>query len=232
MLPVGDPRLKGMNDTQWVFELEAMNVQEKQHYDDIRMISENVRRQVISMLGLNLLPVEDPETKLLRPPEDHECLPLVALIGRDDALQTIKTRQDEYQVQREVQKQLEASSPIRGSKKDTGVVELSPEELETFMQDEGDVEFENAPEDILKAMKWGGKESQMLLESLVLSKDDLGDDPLVEAPARTIGQVRNDWRSKKGKPEVQKIEVEEVNLKGSGAAAPKEGRQAVTLDVK
>lgn len=232
---LGDPRLKGMNDTQWVFELEAMNLQDKERYDDIRMLSEITKKQIISMLGLNLLPVEDEKTGLLRQPEEHECLPLAIMLGRDDILAAIKERQEQYHTQEEVREQLEASDALRGpsEKPDTGVVEMTPEELDEFMQDEGDVEFENAPEDLLKSMKWGGRGTQMLLENLVLSKDDLGDDPLVDLPARTLGKARLDIKdSLKKRPVVSGIEVEEVELRSTKGSGVKSDRPVVTLDIE
>lgn len=232
---LGDPRLKGMNDTQWVFELEAMNLQDKEKYDDLRMLSDITKKQIISMLGLNLLPVEDEKTGLLRQPEEHECLPLAIMIGRDDILAAIKERQEQYGTQEEVRAQLESSDALMGSGKaeDTGVVEMSPDELEEFMKDEGDVEFENAPEDLRKAMKWGGRDTQMLLENLVLSKDDLGDDPLEDLPARTLGRARSDIKdSLKTRPVVSGIEVEEVELRSTKGLEVKSDRPVVTLDIE
>jgi hypothetical protein len=237
MIPIGDPRLKGMNDTQWVFELESMNLQEKQRYDDIRTISDAVRRQMVSMLGLNLLPLEDEKTGKLRLPEEDECLPLALLIGNDNVLTAIKSRTEEYLNQQAVLQQLSVTEEARkdGKAVDTGVVEMSPEELEAFMNDDGDVEFENAPEDLLKAMKWGGRDTQVLLENLVLAKEDLGDDPLKEKDARTIGAARQDLKKRYGKKTVesrQEVEVEEVDLGLSPSTSEQEKRPVVTLDVK
>jgi hypothetical protein len=237
MIPIGDPRLKGMNDTQWVFELESMNLQEKQRYDDIRTISDAVRRQMVSMLGLNLLPLEDEKTGKLRLPEEDECLPLALLIGNDNVLTAIKSRTEEYLNQQAVLQQLSVTEEARkdGKAVDTGVVEMSPEELEAFMNDDGDVEFENAPEDLLKAMKWGGRDTQVLLENLVLAKEDLGDDPLKEKDARTIGAARQDLKKRYGKKTVesrQEVEVEEVDLGLRPSTSEQEKRPVVTLDVK
>lgn len=231
---MGDPRLKGMNDTQWVFELEAMNLQDVERLDDLRVLSKIVRHQVVTMLGLNILPVEDEETHLLREPEDSECLPLVAFIGREDILTAIKQKRDEYENQQVVQAQLRASDPLRGpgKKVDTGVVEMSPEELEQFMNDEGDIEFENAPEDLLKAMRWGDKGSQMLLENLVLSKEDLGDDPFA-SKARTIGKAREDLlKPYKKRGAASAVQIEEIDLGLRADRPADEQRPIVTLDVK
>jgi hypothetical protein len=235
MMCLGDPRLKGMNDTQWVFELEAMNLQDKERYDELRLLSDITKKQIISMLGLNLLPVEDEKTGLLRQPEENECLPLAIMLGRDDILSAIKDRQEQYHTQETVRAQLEESDAIRGPSErvDTGAVELTPEELEEFMKDDGDVEFENAPEDLLKAMKWGGRDAQMLLENLVLSKDDLGDDPLKDLPARTLGKARSDIKdSLKKRPVVSSLEVEEVELRSTKGSEVKSDRPVVTLDIE
>jgi hypothetical protein len=232
---LGDPRLKGMNDTQWVFELEAMNLQDKERYDELRLLSDITKKQIISMLGLNLLPVEDEKTGLLRQPEEHECLPLAIMLGRDDILSAIKERQEQYGTQEEVRMQLETSDVLKGpsEKPDTGIVEMTPDELEEFMNDDGDVEFENAPEDLLKAMKWGGRDTQMLLENLVLTKDDLGDDPLVDLPARTLGKTRSDIKdSLKLRPVVSSVEVEDVELRPAKDSEVKSDRPVVTLDIE
>ena len=235
MMCLGDPRLQGMNDTQWVFELEAMNLQDKERYDDLRLLADIVKKQVINMLGLNLLPVEDETTHLLRQPEENECLPLAVMVGRDDILMAIKQRQEEYQTQEKVREQLAASDVLQdtGESVDTGVVEMTPEELDAFMEDEGDVEFENAPEDFLKTMQWGGRGTQMMLENLVLLKDDLKEDPLADSPARTIGKARSDMKAaRRQKTEVSSIEVEEVELTSARGAGVKSDRPTVTLEVK
>lgn len=235
MMSLGDPRLRGMNDTQWVFELEAMNLQEKERYDDLRMISNLLKKEVITMLGLNQLPVEDPHTKLLRRPEDHECLPLIAFIGSEVALSTIKQKQEELENQEHVQQQLAALDPLTGSSEpvDLGINEMSPEQLDEFMKDEGDVEFENAPADFLKSMQWGGHDTQALLEHLVLSKDDLGEDPLNPSPGRTIRQARADVKSQlRSKRQVQGIDVEEIDLGSKTPKDPEGEKPAVILEVK
>ena len=235
-MSLGDPRLKGMNDTQWLFELEAMNLQDKERYDDLKLMSEVVKKQVISMLGLNLLPVEDEETGLLRQPKEHECLPLALLMGREEVVMAIKERQEAFRVQEEVRSQLQESGESLGSSESenkSGVVEMSPEELEEFMKDEGDAEFENAPEEVYKALNWGGKGTQFFLENLVLAKEDLGDDPLEEKPVRKIGEARQDLKASLRKPSAaHPIEVEEVDLTPTKPTAVNSNRPIVTLDIK
>ncbi|RLI87335.1 MAG: hypothetical protein DRP01_02180, partial [Archaeoglobales archaeon] len=95
-IPIGDPRIRDMNDTQWVFELEVLNRDEAKRLEDIELMAEMTREQVSSMLGINLCPVEDEKTGLLRMPKPEESIPLAFMIGRDDVLTMIKERQDEY----------------------------------------------------------------------------------------------------------------------------------------
>ena len=172
---------------------------------------------------------------MLRQPDENECLPLAVMIGRDDILKAIKERQEEYQVQEKVREQLAASDVLQstGEPVDTGVVEMTPEELDAFMSDDGDVEFDNEADELLKTMQWGGRGTQAMLENLVLLKDDLGDDPLADLPARTIGKARSDLKaSRKKKTEVSSIEIEEVDLTSARGAGVKSERPTVTLEVK
>lgn len=206
-IPIGDPRIRGMNDTQWVFELEAMNKEDSERYKDIQMMADIVREQVAGMLGLNLCPVQDEATGLLRMPSSHEIMPLALMTGRDDVLTMIKERHEELATQEEVRAQLSAE----GKEYDNGIVELSPEELEAFMDDPGDVEFDSTPEDLKKAMGWGDGLTQVYLENLVLNKDDI-DEGTLDAEARTIGQARADIRGAHAQAMAGGCEIEEVDI--------------------
>jgi hypothetical protein len=53
------PEVKEMNDTQWLFELESLYAKEEQRYEEIQVLSEVARKGLVSILGLNLMPVEE-----------------------------------------------------------------------------------------------------------------------------------------------------------------------------
>jgi len=220
-----------MNDTQWVFEMETIRQEESKRYEDIRMMADIVRDQMVRMLGLNLCPVEDPETGLLRMPEGHEMMPLAVMTGRDDVLQIIRERHEELMTQEDVRAQLGPGAPEDAG----GIVELTPEELQSFMDDSGDVEFDSTPEELQKAMGWGDAFSQQYLESTVLNKDDIEEGTL-DAAARTIGQARADIRreaAKNRESEVAPVETILVEIMSDRAAeqtVPEEGRPVVVVD--
>lgn len=192
-----------MNDTQWVFELEAMNQAEQEKISQYRSVAEIFKKQVIHMLGLDLCPVEDPDTNLLRMPDVDECIPLAAIIGRDDVLKMIEDRMGEYLNQEHTRNQLESGDPNGlGPIRSDGVpadiaVELTPEELEEFMSDPGDVDFENSHEEVAKALNWASPLDRSVLETVVLNKDDIDAEGDVSGPSqgRTLGQLRQDLKS-------------------------------------
>jgi hypothetical protein len=198
-----------MNDTQWLFELEAMNKEEFDGLEQKRKMADIFKRQVISMLGLNMCPIEDEVTGLLRLPNDDEVLPLAALIGRDDVLKLIDERREEFLNQERAQAQLagecvdlhDGMSPgFHGVPHDgISMPELTPEELEEFMSDEGDVEFENTNPEVAKALNWASPLDRAVMENVVLVKDDDDSDPNTLTPnksARTVGQLRDELRQR------------------------------------
>jgi len=227
-IPIGDPRIKGMNDTQWVFELEAMNKEDLDRYKDIELMADIVKDQVVSMLGLNLCPVEDEETGLLRMPTPDEIMPLSVMTGRDDVLSMIKDRTEQLHTQQEVAGQLAASGQVGddGRPVDTGVVEMTPDELEAFMEDDGDVECDSTPEELQRMMSWGGRDNQALLESLVLNKDDIEENSLSDVAARTIGQARHDMKREHSQQHI----VEHVDLVSVQVTSDKSVEAEPSLD--
>lgn len=235
-VPIGDPRIKGMNDTQWVFEMEALNKEDSERYEDIRMMAEVAKDQFVSALGLNLCPIEDPVTGLLRMPESHEIMPLAVMTGRDDVLGMIKERHEDFINQEEVRAQLAQE----GEDYDDGIVELSPEELQQFMEDEGDVEFDSTPEELKKSMGWGDGLTQAYLENLVLNKDDVEEGTL-DVAARTIGEARADIRKEHAEkkaappemPEAEEVDIVPVEILSDRAVEqgdPSRPRPVITLD--
>ena len=238
-IPIGDPRVKNLNDTQWVFELEAMNKEDTDHYKDLSKISEMVKEQLANMLGLNVIPIEDPNTGYLRMPEPDEFVPLSLLLGNDQVLEHAKKQLDEFYTQENVKKQLgheDVFPEVVGEAEH--VQELTPEELEAFMQYEGDVEADATPAGLAAAMAWGGKQNQVMLEHLVLAKDDLNDDVTEPQQVRTIGQVRADLmqeaasRKQPGilSEEVELIEVDLVSSPISSKKSENQSKPIITIE--
>ena len=48
-----------MNDTQWLFELESLYAKEEQRYEEIQVLTDVARKGLVSILGLNLMPIEE-----------------------------------------------------------------------------------------------------------------------------------------------------------------------------
>jgi hypothetical protein len=178
-----------MNDTQWLFELESLYAKEEQRYEEIQVLSEVARKGLVSILGLNLMPVEediplesiDEEyvgaiggerilTKL-RHPKDHEFLPLSILMGREEIIAEIIKRQQELHDQEELD-----------SKEESGeIVHMTPEELDAFMNDgvdEGDMVFLEDAVDLEKQMIWQSEEIQKINKALVKPMSDKDNDLL------------------------------------------------------
>jgi hypothetical protein len=199
-----------MNDTQWTYELWAMNKADEERLQESKFLMDNVKESVVNMLGLNLMPVEDAQTKLLRRPREDEYIPLMLGLGREELVGAVLEARQQLHIQEQVQAQIEREGGTVGpSPSSSAVVEMSPEELESFMRD-GDIEFENTPEEIAKALSWGTRETQLVLENLVLAKEDVDSgDPLEQRPARTIGQARKDLiiKSRDTGPRPEMIQV-------------------------
>jgi len=188
-----------------------MNKESSERFDEMQIVVKWVKSQVIDMLGIGLIPMEDPDTGLLRMPKDSdEYTPLALMIAREDVLKTLDERVTEYINQESARLSLEDEGfrpPIVGGPNSgqTSFPELSADELEEFMKDDGDIAFENAPEDVAAALNWGNSTNRMMVENLVLNKDDLNDDGL-GGPikgARTMGQTRRDFVSE----QVRKIDA-------------------------
>jgi hypothetical protein len=193
-IPLGDPRIKNMNDTQWVFELESMNLEDEHKFNEIKSITTMIKDGAIGLLGLGGMPIEDEETGLLRQMKSGEFVPLSLIMGRDDVLQMVMEKQEEFRNQEEQRKALELEGFATGGRiqdVDVGVSEMTPDELEEFMQGD-EPEFENTPEELKKMMEWGSPETQSYLENLVLNKDDIEENSTEPQRARTIGKARRD----------------------------------------
>ncbi len=126
-----------MNETQWLFELETFVINEEQRYEDVSLMAKAAKRAAIQLLGLNILPVEDKDTGRLRPREDHEVIPLLAAICREDIAMEVKNRIEDMQAQDLVQSDLEREQ--RGEAQP-----MTAEEMDAFMN--SDIDFTDTAE--------------------------------------------------------------------------------------
>jgi len=227
-----------MNDTQWVFELESMNLEDEEKLKQMSELTEIIRESVANMLGLNLLPVEDVETGLLRKPVQDEYVPLALALGRADYVKMVMEKREEFAMQEQERFKLMDEgllSPGAPSKADD-IVERTPEELEEFMKDEGDIDFENTPEEMQKLMDWGSKETQAYLENIVLNKDDIDETATDLQPARTIGRARRDLidevrkEKSEGNSTSIPIRIESDSIMGGIPEKPERSRIVVDIE--
>ena len=168
-----------MNDTQWLFELESLYAKEEQRYEEIQVLTDVARKGLVSILGLNLMPIEEEvpvedrdieyvgaigEDKVftkLRQPKDHEFLPLSILMGREEIIAEIVKRQQELQDQDELDAKEESGESVH----------MTPDELDDFMNDgldDGDMVFLDSAVDLEKKMLWESEETQKINRALVL----------------------------------------------------------------
>ena len=81
-----------MNNTQWLFELESLYHREETRYEEISAFSKIIKQGVATMLGLNLMPMEDKigvdangdDIIRYRRPNEDEYLPFSLMVGRED----------------------------------------------------------------------------------------------------------------------------------------------------
>lgn len=149
-----------MNDTQWIFEYESLRYEEEERINELTLIAQHVKKAVINLLGLNLLPIEG-EDGLLRRPEDHEIIPLAALVGNEPIIKEIGDRNEEYYAQEEARNEETVD--------ETGIEEvgsdMDAEDLDEWMM--GDIEFDDDPVEIRKRLAMA--EAQPLYDNGVIT---------------------------------------------------------------
>ncbi len=128
---INDSQLDRMNDTQWLFEIEALNIEEERKYEDMALVAQAAKKSVINMLGLNLLPTKDDDTGLLRMREDHEIVPLVMATCREDFAKDVVEKFQDMQSQELALNQVEEEQKSGE--------EQTAEEFDDFMN--ADLEF-------------------------------------------------------------------------------------------
>ena len=190
---ISDPSVKEMNSTQWLFELESLYHREETKFEEYTAIGDIIRKSFISMLGLNLLPIEeqigvdslgDPIVRYRRP-KDEEILPLTMFVGREEIIKEVLDRQKAMYSQDEYDELEEAGE----------VKHMTPEELDAFMADDDDIVFDD-PDEARKKRIWNSEGTRLALNSLV----EIVDKPKTEDPAEVLKDYdENIKRSKKPK---------------------------------
>jgi hypothetical protein len=99
---LNDPVVKGMNDTQWLWEFEAYAQSQEARYDEYRVVMDAWKSMLVGLLGLNLMPVEEEEGGRLRMPTQDEIMPLALIMGREEVVSTISKRLEDFKSQGEV----------------------------------------------------------------------------------------------------------------------------------
>jgi hypothetical protein len=153
-----------MNETKWALEYETLKLKEKRKADEFGEIYKAVRREIINLLGLNIMPLEDSETGLLRRPNENEYTPMVIFTAREGIVEAFIQKNDELRSQEEVEKELEEESVKESDKP------LSPEELDDFFKD--DIVFLDDPEELKKRAVRMSPETAWLNKNVIQVLED------------------------------------------------------------
>ncbi|MFA5163907.1 MAG: hypothetical protein WC441_05330, partial [Patescibacteria group bacterium] len=156
---ISDPIVSNMNETKWMFEYEVLRMKEERRAEEVGTMFKAIRKELLNILGLNLMPMEDSETGLLRRPDENEYIPLAVMTAREGFIEAFVQRNDDLKQQEEAAKDLEGEETL-------GVSEsLSEEELDEFMKDE--VIFLDDPVELQKYAVRSAPETKWLNENVV-----------------------------------------------------------------
>lgn len=138
---ISDPIVSNMNETKWMFEYEVLRMKEERRAEEVGTMFKAIRKELLNILGLNLMPMED-ENGLLRRPDENEYIPLAVMTAREGFIEAFVQRNDDLKQQEEAAKDLENEETL-------GVSDaMSEEELDEFMKDE--VVFLDDPAELQK----------------------------------------------------------------------------------
>ena len=174
---MNDPLLWGMNSTQVLAELEHLHIEKERREDELLIIGKFVRNAMVNMLGLNLMPIEDPETGLFRRPNENEIIPLVAMIGNSELLKVMSERHDALLEQEKLE---EEGIPVGED-----IQEMSPEELDDYLNE--DLQFVS-DEELEKRLVWNDPHTQNLIKQVVKIREDAEN-------TNNTGQVKDSGKS-------------------------------------
>jgi hypothetical protein len=130
-----------MNETKWMFEYEVLRMKEERRAEEVGTMFKAIRKELLNILGLNLMPMED-ENGLLRRPDENEYIPLAVMTAREGFIEAFVQRNDDLKQQEEAAKDLEKEETLGMSDA------MSEEELDEFMKD--DIVFLDDPEELQK----------------------------------------------------------------------------------
>ena len=169
---ISDPNIQTMNDSQWLFELESIYMTEEKRYDDITDMFKLIKRALVSILGLNVMPISEtvgeddfgePIIKLRQATED-EFLPLSMLCGSPEILSEVVKQIDALRKQTEVDETLDKEEPISIEAFEARVNEAMNANIPEF--------FDN-PEEMKKYMYQNNPINKAILESMVKPLDTM-----------------------------------------------------------
>jgi hypothetical protein len=148
-----------MNETKWMFEYEVLRMKEERRVEEVGTLFKAFRKELINLLGLNLMPMEDPETHLLKRPGENEYVPLAVMTSREGFVEAFVQRNDELRQQEEAAKDLETEAS-------SGKTEMmDEEELEKFLEE--DIVFLDDPVELQKYAVRSSPETQWINENIV-----------------------------------------------------------------
>lgn len=167
---ISDPVVRDMNDSRWIFEWEGLLLTEEEKREEFIDLFELFKKSIINILGLDITPVLDEETGMLRRPNKDEFLPLSVLCGRKEIVNEMSTKISDM-----IEQEENPPSNTIGS-----LEEL--EELERSQLDDGDIEFSDDPEALRKFLAWNSQEAKYIRKHVIETIPDEPDntDQVVE----------------------------------------------------
>lgn len=154
---INDPVVQSMNDLQWLFEFESYAQERTEKYEDIKTIMLSLKKMIINLLGLNIMPLEEEDGGRLRLPTDDEIMPFSLIAGNEGFVTTVGDRWKDYKAQQENDKaEIEQSVAVYDT----------IEEYEATLPDR-EVVFPDDPEEFRKFMLWNSPETKRVMETWV-----------------------------------------------------------------
>jgi hypothetical protein len=148
-----------MNETKWMFEYEVLRLKEERRAEEVGTMFKAIRKELLNILGLNLMPMEDAETGLLRRPNEFEYIPLAVMTAREGFIEAFVQRTDDLKQQEEAAKDLENEEVLGKSEA------MSEEELDDFMKD--DIVFLDDPVELQKYAVRSAPETKWINDNVV-----------------------------------------------------------------
>jgi len=150
-----------MNSTRWLFEYESARFEEENKYEDYRFFMKALKKTLLHIYGLDIVPVEG-DDGLLRRTDDDEFIPLSLIVGRREWVKDVGEKFQEFQAQEEAK-----IKPVEID---------SLEDLEVVEEfDDGDILFDD-PEEMRKHAIWNSPQSKYIREHEIDYVDEDGNE--------------------------------------------------------